>query len=221
MPLTKSSSEAAFKQNVAEMRLAGHPRAQALAAAYRNQSEAKAQGHAKGGIIPGVSRVGGTGPTHFHGLVHGSGNGRSDSISTRVPKGSYVVPADIVSGIGHGDTIAGARALEHSFPEEEGRLHTRAHVRGFSPLMQSPFKRAFSAKSQLADGGVPEMSDVLLSAGEFLIGPKALLKKYGSLKHAHDVMDAYIVHRRKKLIKETKALKPPVGSKQAKSARRK
>lgn len=41
MPLTKSPSKEVFSQNVAEMRDAGHPRAQALAAAYRVMREAK------------------------------------------------------------------------------------------------------------------------------------------------------------------------------------
>ena len=46
MPLNKSTSEAAFKSNVAEMIRAGHPRDQALAAAYRVQ-----RGHAAGGGV--------------------------------------------------------------------------------------------------------------------------------------------------------------------------
>lgn len=41
MPLTKSSSKEAFSENVAEMRDAGHPRAQALAAAYSVMRKAK------------------------------------------------------------------------------------------------------------------------------------------------------------------------------------
>lgn len=47
MPLTKSSSKAAFSRNVSEMVRAGHPQRQALAAAYRTQRAARADG---GGI---------------------------------------------------------------------------------------------------------------------------------------------------------------------------
>src|SRR5579859_7537574 len=100
MPLIKSSSEAAFKQNVAEMRRAGHPEKQALAASYDNQRRAKAEGHAAGGApapipgsppaanIPGFGAGIGTGTAnqiHMHGLIHGPGTGRSDSIRMRVP----------------------------------------------------------------------------------------------------------------------------------------
>jgi hypothetical protein len=41
VPLSRSKSDAAFDRNVAELIRAGHPRAQALAAAYRMQREAK------------------------------------------------------------------------------------------------------------------------------------------------------------------------------------
>jgi hypothetical protein len=44
MPLNKSRSDQAFRQNVSEMIRAGHPRDQALAAAYRIKAEARAMG---------------------------------------------------------------------------------------------------------------------------------------------------------------------------------
>ena len=40
MPLTKSSSNEAFKKNLKEMLAAGHPRASSLAAAYATQRKA-------------------------------------------------------------------------------------------------------------------------------------------------------------------------------------
>lgn len=53
MPLIKSSSDAAFKTNVAEMIRAGHPRDQALAASYRVK-----RGKADGGPVdPDVQKI--------------------------------------------------------------------------------------------------------------------------------------------------------------------
>lgn len=44
MPLKKSSSEKAKKDNIREMVKAGHPTRQAVAAALRNQRDAKKKG---------------------------------------------------------------------------------------------------------------------------------------------------------------------------------
>lgn len=41
MPLEKGSSEGTFKRNVREMIRAGHPRKQALAAAYRQKRKGR------------------------------------------------------------------------------------------------------------------------------------------------------------------------------------
>jgi hypothetical protein len=48
------------------------------------------------------------------GLVHGSSPGRADALVAKVPKGGYVVPADVVSSIGQGNTLAGAKRLTSS-----------------------------------------------------------------------------------------------------------
>jgi hypothetical protein len=45
MPLIKSSSDEARSENIAEMIRAGHPRNQAIAAAYHNQREAQRDSH--------------------------------------------------------------------------------------------------------------------------------------------------------------------------------
>ena len=44
MPLRKGKSQATFSSNVSEMIRAGHPRAQALAAAYRQKRGGKRRG---------------------------------------------------------------------------------------------------------------------------------------------------------------------------------
>jgi hypothetical protein len=57
VPLTKSSSKAAFRHNVSEMVRAGHPQKQALAASFRNQRQARAKGYADGGEVDRFDRV--------------------------------------------------------------------------------------------------------------------------------------------------------------------
>jgi 8-oxo-dGTP pyrophosphatase MutT (NUDIX family) len=45
------------------------------------------------------------------GLIHTAGHGRTDNVPLNVPSGSYILPADIVSAFGQGNTIAGAHAI--------------------------------------------------------------------------------------------------------------
>lgn len=49
----------------------------------------------------------------FHGgLIDAAGHGRTDNIPLNVPSGSFVLPADIVSALGQGNTTAGAKAIQ-------------------------------------------------------------------------------------------------------------
>ena len=50
-----------------------------------------------------------------HGMLGGSGMGRTDNLPINVPSGAYVVPADIVSGIGQGNSNAGSGILSKAF----------------------------------------------------------------------------------------------------------
>lgn len=59
------------------------------------------------------------GAFHHSGLVHSSVAGRTDRLPVSVPAGAYVIPADVVSGLGEGNTLAGAKVLDrmmHSGP---------------------------------------------------------------------------------------------------------
>ncbi|HQU11402.1 MAG TPA: NUDIX domain-containing protein, partial [Acidiphilium sp.] len=48
------------------------------------------------------------------GLLSTAGHGRTDNLPINIPAGSYVLPADIVSAIGQGNTLAGAHAIEEA-----------------------------------------------------------------------------------------------------------
>lgn len=56
---------------------------------------------------------------HPQGLFKGVTGGRTDVLNRAVPAGSYVIPADVVSGLGEGNTMAGANVLDkmmHTLP---------------------------------------------------------------------------------------------------------
>lgn len=52
--------------------------------------------------------------THV-GPIHSVVAGRTDHLPINVPSGAYVIPADIVSALGEGNTMAGFRVLNDMF----------------------------------------------------------------------------------------------------------
>lgn len=55
-------------------------------------------------------------PHRLHtGPLHSDVAGRTDHLPSQVPNGSFVVPADIVSHLGDGNTMGGYKAIKHMF----------------------------------------------------------------------------------------------------------
>ena len=53
------------------------------------------------------------------GPIHSDVAGRTDHLPISVAAGSYVIPADIVSSLGEGNTMAGFRDLNDMFGEQQ------------------------------------------------------------------------------------------------------
>lgn len=199
MPLTKSKTKDAFKSNLKAELKAGKPKDQALAIAFRVQREAKADG---GGVGSPPFRSEARG-LERSGYIPGSTAGRADKVPTAVKTNSYVIPADIVSGIGQGNSNAGAHALYRMFGM--GPYGSSA-VR--PPSMKSKPRKMF------ADGGMTDdehpITEIKISDGEFSVPPEKVLEiGNGDMEHGHAVLDAFVKHMRKKTIKSLKSLPGP------------
>jgi len=101
MPLKKGKSQETISSNIREMVHAGHPQKQAVAAAM----ETARRSRATGGEVT---------KTHV-GPINSLVAGRTDHLPINVPSGAYVIPADIVSALGEGNTVAGFRVLNDMF----------------------------------------------------------------------------------------------------------
>lgn len=170
----------------------------------------------------------------MHGPILSNVPGRTDNHAARVPSGSYVLPASHISSMGQGNSVAGLSAAHSMFgsggPYGAG-VTKLGHGHG-APSIKPPSAGKFSTGGRLwpsthgssvlslpmfnrSEGGPRGHGnhtpvDVMLSGGEYVIHPdvvRAIGK--GSLKNGHAVLDAYVMHARKKEIETQRKLPPP------------
>lgn len=134
--------------------------------------------------------------------------GRTDKHFTHVPSGSYVVPADIVSGHGQGNTLAGMNALHNLF--KMGRNQSL----GMNP---SHYHLNKLKRGGVADKHVGKPVPVKLAGGEIVVPPhnvhetmQRLRKRKMTLDEAHKEMDKWVVEHRTKLRRTLAKLPGPV-----------
>lgn len=158
--------------------------------------------------------------------------GRADAHRTFVPSGSYVIPADVVSGRGQGNTLNGANVLQHMFGMGPygssgggpyGTSASRIKVGKAPRAMPRPPKMQSSLLA--ASGGGKEGGDDLLgtpvpvnlSGGEIVVPPENLVGTFRrifpgrnyTLKQIHAMMDQWVLNERKHHRKTLGKLPPP------------
>lgn len=116
---------------------------------------------ATGGAVDGKGQGGKT----FSGPLHAASGGRTDVLPIDVAAGSYVIPSDIVSALGEGNTLAGTKVIEHMFPDQAPNL-------------------------KYASGGrVP----IIAAGGEIVLSPEQVAAVgSGDLNHGHSILDAWV-----------------------------
>ena len=112
--------------------------------------------------------------------------GRTDHVPLAVTPGSYVIPADIVSALGEGNTAAGHKVLDEYFGPAED-------------------------VSKFALGGLVRPVDILAAGGEHVLTPGQIVRVGGgSLRRGHEILDRFIKSKRSKTIKTLQKLPGPV-----------
>lgn len=190
--------------NVEDRRTGAQRREDGVIAKALREAEKKAAG----GSVIGKARGGGT----FHvGAIHGSVPGRTDKIPRTVPGGSYVFPADFVSGQkgAQNNTNAGFRLLNARF--KMGPYGTSLpHIKvGKSPR---PVKMPRVGRLGRAEGGATEEPiEIIAASGEFTVPPHKLQEKHPgmSLEAIHKMLDEEVVRSRKGHIKTLHKLPRP------------
>lgn len=121
------------------------------------------------------------------GPIHSAVAGRTDHLPLHVPSGSYVFPADVVSGHGQGNTIAGFKVMRRVFggtPYGGGK--------GVYGQGSGPYGEHLAAGGEV-DSGVP----IVAAGGEYVLSPAEVLRVGdGDLDAGHRVLDEFVKRSR-------------------------
>jgi hypothetical protein len=222
MPLASGSSQKTISRNIAEMVRSGHPQQQAVAAALDTARKTRRMTRAEGGPATRVPR-----PTLHIGPIHSSVAGRTDHLPMHVPNKAYVLPADIVSGFGEGNTLAGFK-IAASLPDIFAQLLYGAKKgRGTPYAASGPYGTQdgggtpYDADGKIyghalpgkAAGGVAHGDDgvpIIAAGGEHVYHPDDVAKiGDGDIDDGHELLDAFVKAYRTQLVATLKKLPGP------------
>lgn len=204
MPLKKGSSQKTVSSNISELMHTGRPQNQAIAIALKTARETKAVG---GTSEISSARAPVTEKVHV-GPIHSAVAGRTDHLPMHVPSGAYVIPADIISAMGEGNTMAGFRVANTIFtklPHMAGQPGESASIEGGMP----------GADAQLglpgrAAGGATGAVPIVAAGGEYVIGPDDVTRLgEGDMDNGHRILDSFVTKMRAKTVKTLSNLPGP------------
>lgn len=148
-----------------------------------------------------------------HGPILSDVPGRTDRHHINVPSASYVVPADVISGRGEGNTLAGMNFWQKAFHMGPFGSSAGTMSRGPGAPHAPRFRDGGGASGKRI--GVP--TPVVVAGGELIIPAGNLMKGLHSwlgyhpknIDHAHELMDGLMISERKKLRKTLAKLPGP------------
>lgn len=174
-------------------------------------------------LVRGEEKAGGGSVSNFNperasafglarqGMIKSTVPGRTDKLELDVPTGSYIIPADIPSAIGQGNSEAGNSILNKMFTKGPYGMNL---PKSRSGSRMGTRKSALSKmRMGFAEGGETEATPIVAAGGEYVIHPESVAQLGGGdLDLGHSILDAFVKQTRAKHISTLKGLKPPKGS---------
>ena len=151
-----------------------------------------------------LTRATGGQVTKVHtGPIHSSVAGRTDHLPMNVPSGSYVIPADIISAMGEGNTMAGFKHMKRI-------LYSGTPYGGDDApygAKGGPYNEPLPEK---AAGGSTGTVPIIAAGGEYVISPEEVIHVgKGDLDLGHRVLDEFVKRMRAETVKTLKSLPGP------------
>jgi hypothetical protein len=193
MPLAKGSSQKVIGLNIKELMDTGRPQKQAVAIALSESRKRRATGGASffGNPSPMTEKI------HV-GPIRSPVAGRTDHLPMHVHSGSYVIPADIISAMGEGNTEAGFKVANTIFtpvPDMKG-------MPGMDAQLGLPGK---------AEGGsIGPPVPIVAAGGEYVIHPDDVTRMGGGdIDRGHKELDDFVRSYRAKTVQTLRKLPGP------------
>jgi hypothetical protein len=202
MPLHRGKSKEVISKNISEMMRAGYPQKQAIAAAL--STARKALG---GSLDPSSDKM--ENPSLHVGPIHSSVAGRTDHLKMNVPSGSYVIPADIISAMGEGNTMAGFKLAEKTFSKPASWMGGGPYGGSMEPYDEpmTPYGMEMPSK---ATGGASSGVPIVAAGGEYVIHPEDVRHLgNGDMEAGHRHLDAFVKKMRARTIATLQRLPGP------------
>jgi hypothetical protein len=160
--------------------------------AYARGGDVERQARAEGGQVTEKLHIG---------PIHSPVAGRTDHLPMHVPSGSYVIPADIISAMGEGNTMAGFKHMR--------RMFSGAPYGGDGDVpyggSEGPYNEPLKAR-----GGSTQSVPIVAAGGEYVLAPHEV--RYaggGDLDAGHRVLDDFVKRYRARTIKTLSKLPGP------------
>lgn len=211
MPLKKGSSQKTVSANISELVHSGRPQKQAIAIALKTAREHKAAGGTTTTTTFPAEMGSSATPsptksiTPHVGPIQSHVAGRTDHLPMHVKSGSYVIPADIISAMGEGNTMAGFKAAQITFGGTPYSDKSGVYGQPSSPYGIELPKKAVGGSTD----NEPLVA-IIAAGGEYVISPEEVHQiGGGDLDHGHRVLDSFVKKMRNKTINTLKKLPGP------------
>jgi hypothetical protein len=172
-------------------------------------------GYAHGGHVDRAMRMAhqNAAPCH-HGIINMAVGGRTDHIPMNVLEGSYVLPADIVSGLGEGNTLAGTKIVDQMF--STGPMGTKIPNFRANPRFPAAPPHTYQTEAQspktAAGGGRISRKPVpiIAAGGEYVVHPDVVERLgSGDMDKGHQYLDNFVKYVRAETAKTLRNLPGP------------
>jgi len=189
---------------------------------------------AGGGPIEMAQKYASGGSPEAHsGIINMAVGGRTDHIPMNVLEGSYVLPADIVSGLGEGNTLAGAKIVDNMFkggpfgstpPASKASVdfpapryqwsmgQDQTDPYGVFKKIESPAAKNGGAIYKAVGGGLSQRGKIpiIAAGGEYVVHPEVVERLgNGDMNKGHEYLDNFVKYVRKHTVKTLNKLPPP------------